>query len=337
MSRIQDAAHENTAFNIPNLGAFPADSGLQSMVVCSDGKHRAGHNGVTEIVATGDGKVEFICYPDYALAYVTSALGYPAYYPLNPVALRKPVQAVLMDLDGTTVHSEEFWIWIIQLTVASLLGNARFELEESDLPYVAGNSISEHLTYCLTKYCPEKTLHEARQNYFIHAQREMQAIVDGGGRSDAFQPIAGVKEFLLRLKAHDIKIALVTSGGYEKAYPEILSAFKTMGLGAPEDFYDAIITAGFAAKKGAFGTLSELPPKPHPWLYAEAARIGLGIPPEQRDHVVGIEDSGAGVCAVRLAGFTTIGVAGGNILASGTRALCHDYCMDFDGIEQIIL
>ena len=165
----------------------------------------------------------------------------------------------------------------------------------------------------------------------------MQAIVGGNGRDDAFQPIPGVKEFLLRLKAHGVKIALVTSGLYEKAYPEILSAFRTMDLGAPENFYDTIITAGYASGKGAFGTISELPPKPHPWLYAEAARIGLGIPPDQRDHVVGIEDSGAGVCSVRLAGFTTIGVTGGNILASGARALCHDYCMNFDEIERVIL
>ncbi len=50
--------------------------------------------------------------------------------------------------------------------------------------------------------------------------------------------------------------------------------------------------------------------------------MGLGIPFEERHRVVGIEDSGAGVCAIRLAGFPAIGVAGGNILDSGTRALC---------------
>ena len=34
--------------------------------------------------------------------------------------------------------------------------------------------------------------------------------------------------------------------------------------------------------QGAPGTLGELSPKPHPWLYAEAACIGLGIPFEER-------------------------------------------------------
>ena len=40
----------------------------------------------------------------------------------------------------------------------------------------------------------------------------------------------------------------------------------------------------------------------HPWLYAEACRVGLGIPFEERNSVVGIDDSGAGVCSIRLAG-----------------------------------
>ena len=51
-------------------------------------------------------------------------MGYPAYYPVEPVKVEKPVKAVLMDLDGTSVRSESFWIWIIQLTTASLLGQS---------------------------------------------------------------------------------------------------------------------------------------------------------------------------------------------------------------------
>jgi len=66
--------------------------------------------------------------------------GYPAYYPLQPVRMQKPIRAVLMDLDGTTVRSEEFWIWIIQMSVASLSGNPDFTLEEEDLPFVSGTA-----------------------------------------------------------------------------------------------------------------------------------------------------------------------------------------------------
>ena len=102
-----------------------------------------------------------------------------------------------------------------------------------------------------------------------------------------------------------------------------------MGLGNPAEFYDAVITAGFPMRPGEIGTLGELSPKPHPWLYAEACRVGLGMPFDQRHHVVGIEDSGAGVCAIRLAGFATIGMAGGNIIQSGTGPLCDRYCESF--------
>ncbi len=321
-----NAARSVDLIAIPDLGVFGPESGLRPLDACSDGRFRPGRDGVVSVTATGDGKVEFIAFADHTLAYVRSALGYGAYYPVHPVTPTRPVQAVLMDLDGTSVRSERFWIWIIEQTTASLLGNPHFTLEEADLPFVSGHSVSEHLAYCIRKYCPGRTIEAARMLYFEHARREMAAILEGRGRTDAFVPAPGLKEFLLAVKARGLKIGLVTSGLYEKAYPEIVAAFRTMELGDPAAFYDAIITAGFPLRRGEVGTLGELSPKPHPWLYAETARIGLGIPFAERNSVLGIEDSGAGVCAIRLAGFPTVGLAGGNIIESGTRALCDFYC-----------
>lgn len=306
----------------PQLGTYDAGRGPVPIDATSDGRFLAGRDGVRAIGATGDRKVEFVAFETHTMAHVRSSLGVPAYYPVLPAAVERPVRAVLMDLDGTSVHSEHFWIWMIERTTASLLGNPSFALEESDLPFVSGHSVSEHLQHCLRKYCPERTVEEARGYYFEHTRREMQAIVDGQGRADAFRPAPGLKEFLLELKGRGVKIALVTSGLHEKAWPEIVAAFRTLGLGDPRAFYDAIVTAGFPLGSGEPGTLGELSPKPHPWLYAEALRVGLGLPMEQRHRVVGLEDSGAGVCAVRLAGVTPIGLAGGNIEESGTRFLC---------------
>lgn len=303
---------------------------------CSDGKFAVGEDGVISIAAAKDRKVEFINFANYTLAYVKSTMGYPAYYPVKTTKIEKPIKAILMDLDGTSVRSEEFWIWIIQRTIATLLGNEKFELETSDMPHVSGHSVSEHLKYCINKYCPDKTVEEARNYYFKHTHYEMNEILHGRGRVNAFTPAAGLKEFLLELKSMGIKIGLVTSGLYEKAWPEILSAFRTLNMGDPKDFYDAIITAGFPIRKGEVGTLGELSPKPHPWLYAEVARVGLGIQPEESRHVVGIEDSGAGVCSIFLAGFPVIGVAGGNILESGTKAFCNHYCEGFHQIMQVL-
>ena len=164
----------------------------------------------------------------------------------------------------------------------------------------------------------------------------MRAIVEGHGRVDAFEPVEGLRDFLLALKARGIRIALVTSGLHEKAWPEIVAAFQAMELGDPSTFYDAIITAGFAMRSGQPGTLGELAPKPHPWLYAEAMRVGLGIPFGERSRVIGLEDSGAGVCALRLAGVTTVGMAGGNIEQSGTRPLCAQVCASFDEVLALI-
>jgi len=322
--------------HIPGIGNLPADSGFIRLAGCSDGIFKSGQNGVNSILSTGDGKVEFIVFEGKALAYVKSEMAAAAYYPVPSVKLERPVKAVLMDLDGTSVRSEEFWIWIIQMTTASLLDNPKFELEDADLPYTSGHSVSEHLSYCIHKYAPGKTVEEARAHYFEHTHREMKEIMEGRGRKGAFTPTDGLKEFLLELKSLGIKIGLVTSGLYEKAWPVILSAFRTLDMGDPKDFYDTVITAGYPLRKGEAGTLGELTPKPHPWLYAEACRVGLGIGPDERNHVLGIEDSGAGICSIRLAGYTAVGISGGNIAESGTMGLCNYYCDSFNEIMKII-
>ncbi|MCL2013391.1 MAG: HAD family phosphatase [Oscillospiraceae bacterium] len=322
----------------PKLGTFPANGDLIRLETCSDGNFATGKNGVTEIAATGDRKVEFIAFGEQnkTICYVKSAMGYPAYYPIEETKIEKPLKAVMMDLDGTSVRSEEFWIWIIEMTTASMLGNPRFELEEADLPFVSGHSVSEHLQYCIKKYCPGESVDKAREFYFEHTHREMKEIMEGRGREGAFVPVEGIKEFLLELKDMGVKIGLVTSGLYEKAWPEILDAFRTLKMGDPKDFYDAIITAGFPLRKGDVGTLGELSPKPHPWLYAEVARVGLGIDPEYRNQIIGIEDSGAGVCSVRLGNFPTVGVGGGNIESSGTKSICDVYCEKLEDVLKVI-
>ena len=318
------------------LGPNANESEFISLEKCSDDCFHVDGNGVKCILATRDRKVEFIFLESGILAYVKSSLGYPAYYAVQPTRIQKPVDAVLMDLDGTTVRSEDFWVWIIERSVASAIDNAKFGLEESDIPYVSGHSVSEHLQYCIRKYCPDKTLELVRDYYFEHSRRELSEIMQGRGRIDAFSPTTGLKDFLLGLKGKGIKIGLVTSGLYEKAWPAIISVFRRLKIEDPQTFYDAIITAGFPLRKGDVGTLGELSPKPHPWLYSECSRVGLGIAVEKRFHVVGIEDSGAGICSLKLAGFAPIGIAGGNIVESGDKGLCEHYCENFERIYDII-
>ncbi|MBC7960860.1 MAG: HAD family phosphatase [Vallitaleaceae bacterium] len=319
--------------NIPGIGILE-DKYQHDFIeigIGGEGLWTSGKEGVKTILTPTDKKIEFILYEDKTLVYVKSAMGYPAIYPLKEVHYEGPAEAVLMDLDGTSVHSEAFWMWIIEQTVAKLLKNPRFSLEQADEAHVSGHSVSEHLQYCIKKYCEGKSVEEARAHYYAITHYEMKEIMAGRGRDGAFTPSPGLKEFLYELKGKGIKIGLVTSGLYEKAWPEILSAFKTLNMGDPLDFYDAIITAGQALVKGKAGTLGELAPKPHPWLYAETARVGLGIDPARRSRVIGIEDSSAGIVSIRLAGFAALGIGGGNIEKSGIRPLVlsqYDHLMD---------
>lgn len=321
---------------LPGLGTIPADNDFIEVSSTSDGLYKFGKDGVNKIFTTGDKKVEFIAFSDKTMAFVPSVTGFNAYYPVLEVNPERPAKAVLMDLDGTSVKSEEFWMSIIEATTAELTGNPHFQLEAVDAPFVAGHSVSEHLTYCIEKYCPDKALDDARAIYFDKVDFELKEIMAGRGREGAFTPTEGLKDFLYMLKGRGVKIGLVTSGLYEKAMPEIISAFRTLKMGDPVDFYDAIITAGTAFKAGETGTMSELPIKPHPWVYSETYRFGLKMPFEGRNSVVAIEDSGAGVCSARIAGFYTIGLAGGNILKSGTKELCGNFVEKLSEIENII-
>ena len=286
-----------------------------------------GKDGVKKILTPDDRKIDIIEFDDKTLCYVKSELGYPAIYPLRETTFEPKAEAILMDLDGTSVHSEEFWMWVIEKTTARLLGKTSFTKEEEDIPFISGHSVSEHLQYMIDKYAKGSSLMLARDYYFDIVNYEMNEILHGRGKQDAFTPAPNLKEFLNTVKGEGIKIGLVTSGLYEKAMPEILSAFKQLDMGDPVEFYDAIITAGQTFRKDQTGTLGELAPKPHPWLYAETARVGLGMPFERRHKVLGIEDSAAGVVSVKLAGFSCAGVAGGNIDAAGVGELC-DYRVD---------
>lgn len=294
---------------------------FETVPSAGNGLWTSGKEGVITILSQLDHKADYIVFEEKTIVYIRSSLGYPAMYELKEAEYEGPAGYVLMDLDGTSVRSENFWMWIIEKTIGTLLDNSRFSLENTDLPHVSGHSVSEHLQYCIGKYCPDKTVEEAREIYFSHTKFEMNEIIQGRGHKDAFVPVAGLKEFLHTVKSHKIKIGLVTSGLHEKAWPEIISAFRTMRMGDPLSFYDAIITAGHAFRNNQTGTLGELSPKPHPWLYAETARIGLGVAPDKRNKVIGIEDSSAGVLSIRLAGFTALGMEEGNIRQSGATPL----------------
>ena len=138
-------------FILPDLGSFDESSGLIRRNQTGDGRFTTGRNGVRIIAATGDEKVELIGFESHTLAYVKSALDYPAYYPVHPVFPEKPVQAVLMAWTAPV-----FAVRALGLdhptNLASLKNDPHFELEESDLPYISGHSVSG-IYSTVDKYC----------------------------------------------------------------------------------------------------------------------------------------------------------------------------------------
>ena len=106
-----------------------------------------------------------------------------ALYPLCPTVFEKPARAVMTDLDGTTLSSEMFWVYVIECTMRELLGDKKFGLEEADLPFVCGYTTAEHLRYCIGKYAPGKSLAEANAIYHRAARRELDAVLRKGEKA----------------------------------------------------------------------------------------------------------------------------------------------------------
>ena len=259
--------------------------------------------------------------------------GVCATYPLTPAMFEPKAKALLMDLDGTTVQSEEFWIYLIEKTVKTLLKNEKFSFVEEDIPYVSGFSTIEHLTYAMKKYHVACDIAMANATYHAIAEYELKEILEGRGNVSAFKPRENLKEFLLDVKGKGIKIGLVTSGLDYKAIPEIVSTFRLLNMGDPLNFYDAVITGGKRKIAGVYGTLGELSVKPHPWVYSE---IGMALAGENKKNVITLEDSSSGVLSSRLAGYPVIGLSDGNIIQSGMESFCVNLTASLEEVFNLI-
>lgn len=308
--------------------------GLQNCDSGLGGIFRVGRGEVRSVCATADGKIEFVAYADQTLCCITNCNGQRAAYPLDAVEFVAPAEYVVMDLDGTSIMSEEFWVSIIEQTVSRLIGRQVLFAQE-DIPFVSGHTTNEHLDYALQKYAhrPLSDFAQAMEVYHEISRRELGSLVSGV-HNDKMRPVDGLKDFLLALKSRGVKIGLGSSGLFYKAIPEIDAAFRVMGLGDPRDFYDCIIMGGVEKQKGNFATLGEMSAKPHPWLYKEIACMGLGCTRPEKLAV--IEDSGSGVLAARLAGYPVIGMTAGNITASGLSDLCFVRAAHLREVENII-
>ena len=72
---------------------------------------------------------------------------------------------IRMDLDGTSVKSEEFWISRIEKTRQVVSQNSSFRLTKEDFPFVSGFTTQEHLSYCLNKYKIPVSVNRAQRRH----------------------------------------------------------------------------------------------------------------------------------------------------------------------------
>ncbi|WP_251546042.1 HAD family hydrolase [Pumilibacter intestinalis] len=305
---------------------------LPRVSCCLGGLFEAGKDGTGEISSTADGKISFIERGDKTLCGLTGYGGQIAVYPLEKATFIPQAEYAVTDLDGTSILSEDFWIYVIEQTVRKLTGkNVSFTAE--DVPFVSGHTTADHLDYALKKYGAGEYA-GVTETYYEISRRELASLSSGGDYSK-IRPADGLKEFLTGLKSRGVKLALVSSGLFYKAIPEIESAFKAMGMGDPREFYDEIIMGGVEKGGKQYSTLGELCAKPHPWLYKEVAVAGLKC--KNREKLIVVEDSASGVLSARLAGYSVIGLTSGNIDASGMSDLCSFRAESLKDAYKIII
>lgn len=212
------------------------------------------------------------------------------------------VQAVLWDMDGTLVDTEEYWI-AAEYDIATTYDGTWNEdharaLVGADL-LDAGRYIREHAGIDLT---PEQIVDEL-----------LDRVVAQISKNIPWRP--GARELLAALNAAGIPCALVTMSWRRFAEPVVAAL--------PPDSFQVIVT-GDDVSHG----------KPHPEPYLEAARR-LGVDPTR---CVAIEDSPTGAASATAAGCVVVGVpnvvevpaAPGRILLGSLTEL------DVDGVRAMV-
>jgi HAD superfamily hydrolase (TIGR01509 family) len=181
-----------------------------------------------------------------------------------------PLKAVLFDMDGTLVDTEELW-WEAVEHVASTRGYA---LSDADLPDVLGRPVT-HVAGLLGRVTGSSSASLATDLHREFATRVSGRIV--------VRP--GAVGLLDRLPSHGIAIGLVSA--------------------SPRSIVDTVLRALGAGRFAVTVTADDTErTKPAPDPYLLAARM-LGVPPAA---CVAIEDSPAGVRSAESAGCAVLAV-----------------------------
>ena len=157
--------------------------------------------------------------------------------------------------------------------------------------------------------------------YYANYHIILEGIRGGSIKEALIEPMPFLGEFLSICKKLGIKLGLVTSSVQKEAEIVMPIVFRGLGFDTPfEDYYDSVVTASNNEMENYL--------KPHPMLY-DIALTEMGFQHQtQRNGSFGIEDSTAGLKAVRAAGISAVAV-----IHPGTRN--HDKSFANLGIARL--
>lgn len=190
----------------------------------------------------------------------------------------KDKKAIIFDMDGVLVESEDIW----KQAECEIFSSLGVTVSEEDSRQTQTMTTKEVAQFWYQKF-PWKgtTLKEAEE---MVVQKVLELI------STKDCATLGVGAFIKSLKSQDYKIGLATNAP-EKIIPTVLKKTRTT------DLFDMVSSADF-----------EMKGKPHPAIYLNTAKK-LNVMPEE---CAVIEDSETGMEAAKKAGMTVIAYTKGN-------------------------
>lgn len=210
------------------------------------------------------------------------------------------LEAVMMDMDGSTTDTEKLVLEAMRQMMAKTLGNPQFRFARDDFPNIVGDSTTNHVKYLANRYNLDAAqLNCYIDNYYEKYHRILYDVRDGRVMDVLIEPMLGLGSFLAALKEKGIKVGMVTSSLKKEADIVMTEIFKQLDIDTDyESYYDGVIAAD---------EVGETFLKPHPNLYIRMAEEKLGLKDKKRAFV--IEDSTAGILAARIAGFAVAAVS----------------------------